>query len=55
VKIPVDVTPKALADAVDQLLGDAGRRAAMRAAALDLAGRETPLAQARRIVEAIFE
>ncbi len=55
VKIPVDVTPKELADAVDQLLGDAGRRAAMRAAALDLAGRETPLAQARRIVEAIFE
>ena len=55
VKVPVDVTPPELAGVVDQLLGDVGRRAAMRAAALDLARRETPLAQARRIVGAIFE
>jgi len=54
VKVPVDVTPAALADTVDALLGDHDRRSAMRSAALEVARRETPLAQACRIVDAVF-
>lgn len=54
VKVAVDVTPAALADTIDALLGDPDRRSAMRSAALELARRETPLAQAQRIVDAVF-
>ncbi len=54
VKVPVDVSAGELADTVEVLLDDEPRRLAMRAAALAYAARETPLAQARRLVAAVF-
>ena len=54
VKVPVDVTADTLAGVVRELLADGDRREAMRTAGLAFAARETPLAQARRVVDAIF-
>ncbi len=54
VKVPVDISSEALAAVISDLLDDEQRRARMRAAGLAFAGRETALAQARRIVDAIF-
>ncbi len=55
VKVPVGVTAEALADEIRSLLADDDRRDAMRYAGLAFAARETPLAQARRLVAAIFD
>ena len=54
VHVPVDVTPDRLADAIAELLDDPGRRATMAEAGREIASRETPAAQARRIVDALF-
>ena len=54
VKVPVDISSDKLAEVISDLLGDADRRARMRAAGLEFAKRETPAAQARRIVDSIF-
>jgi glycosyltransferase involved in cell wall biosynthesis len=53
VRVPVDATPAELAAAIAGLLSDPVRRGLMRAAALRFATRNTPVDQARRIVEAI--
>ncbi len=53
VKVPVDVTPDALADVIAALLADPDRLASMRAAGLAFAASETATAQARRVVEAL--
>jgi glycosyltransferase involved in cell wall biosynthesis len=52
-KVPVDVTPEALAAAVAGLLADEPRRRAMSAAARAYAARETYAAQARRLLAAL--
>jgi glycosyltransferase involved in cell wall biosynthesis len=52
-KVPVDVTPEHLADVIAGLLADRDRLASMRAAGLAFAARETPAAQAERVVEAL--
>src|SRR5680860_1459463 len=54
VKVPVDIAPDELAAVVDGLLGDPERLARLAAAARAFAARETPVAQARRIVDAVF-
>jgi glycosyltransferase involved in cell wall biosynthesis len=54
VKVPVDVDPAGLATILEELLADGERLDRMRCAARDLAARETPAAQARRIVDAVF-
>jgi hypothetical protein len=48
------VSPDDLAVAVSELLDDPERRARMRTAGLVFAATQTPLAQAQRIVEAVF-
>jgi glycosyltransferase involved in cell wall biosynthesis len=55
VRVPVDATPEELADAIRALLADPARRAGMRAAGLRFAAGNTPVDQARRIVEAICQ
>jgi phosphatidylinositol alpha-mannosyltransferase len=52
--VPRDVSPDDLAGAVSELLDDPERRARMRTAGLVFAATQTPLAQAQRIVEAVF-
>ena len=54
VKVPVDISSDELAEVISDVIDDADRRAGMRAAGLEFAKRETPAAQARRIVDAIF-
>jgi len=54
VTVPVGVTAGSLAETIEQVLGDAELRSSMRAAGLRFAAEETPLAQAHRIVDAIF-
>ncbi|MEJ7800569.1 MAG: hypothetical protein WKF60_08625, partial [Ilumatobacter sp.] len=54
VKVAVDVSATELAATISALIADEPKRAGMRAAGLEFAGRETPLAQARRVVAAIF-
>jgi glycosyltransferase involved in cell wall biosynthesis len=54
IRVPVDVTPEALAMTIGGLLAADDRRAAMRAAALHYAARETPAAQAQRVIDAVF-
>ena len=54
VKVPADIAPDELAVVLDALLADAGRLAALTAAARAFAAHETPAAQARRIVDAVF-
>jgi glycosyltransferase involved in cell wall biosynthesis len=53
VKVPVDVTPDALARVIGSLLADRDRLASMRAAGLAFAARETTAAQARRVLAAL--
>jgi glycosyltransferase involved in cell wall biosynthesis len=53
-RLPVAAAPDEVAAAVRTLLADPERRAAMRRAGLEFAARETPTAQARRLVEAVF-
>jgi glycosyltransferase involved in cell wall biosynthesis len=55
VKVEPDVTPGELADVVGALLDDEERRAALSTRALAYAARETPTAQAERILAALFE
>lgn len=55
IRVPVDVTPQALATTIGGLLAADDRRAAMRAAALHYAARETPAAQAQRVIDAVFQ
>lgn len=54
VKVPVDITPGDLASTLAGLLADPDQLAAMREAGLAFAARETPLAQAHRIVDVVF-
>ncbi len=54
VKVPEEITPQALADVISGLLEDDARCRQLRASARAYAAQETPLAQARRVVEAIF-
>ncbi|MEO6654432.1 MAG: glycosyltransferase [Ilumatobacteraceae bacterium] len=54
VKVAVDISAAELAETIGALIADEPRRQEMRAAGLAFAARETPLAQARRIVAAIF-
>jgi len=55
IRVPVDVTPEVLATTIGGLLAADDRRAAMRAAALHYAARETPAAQAQRVIDALFQ
>ncbi len=54
VKVPSDVSAAELAGLVTELLGDADRRAALSAAARAHAATQTPLDQARRVVDVVF-
>ncbi|NNE10921.1 MAG: glycosyltransferase [Ilumatobacter sp.] len=54
VRVAPDVTASALATSISALLDDPDRRTAMRSAGLAFAAEQTPLAQARRVVDAIF-
>lgn len=54
VKVPVDISSEALGAVISDLLDDERRRTRMRVAGLAFAGQETALAQARRIVDAVF-
>lgn len=53
VRVPVDVTPEALAEVIGSLLADRDRLASMRAAGLAFAARETTAAQAHRVLAAL--
>ena len=55
VKVGVAITATELAAVIRTLLADHDRRAAMRRSALAFAVRETPTAQARRLVDAVFD
>lgn len=52
--VSVDITAEELAEVIADLVLDPARRAEMRSAALDIAAQETPLRQARRILDVIF-
>lgn len=54
VKVSVGIDAEQLANVIEHLLADDDRRASMRDAALRLASRETPTAQASRLVDALF-
>jgi glycosyltransferase involved in cell wall biosynthesis len=53
VKVPRDVTPTALAEAIETLVQDEARRTALRTAALAFAGKNTMREEAKKILAAI--
>jgi glycosyltransferase involved in cell wall biosynthesis len=54
VKVPADIAPDGLADVIVELLGDASRRAALRAAALRFAAAHGYRQQAQAVLRAMF-